>query len=230
MPKSEGLSRPKANTIESGDIGIWVTCALHMKGKAAREMEMLFDDVSSVRARKIKSCRSFSKYAEKFYGIKSEDDAAGVSDEDQDDIESAIQKEVGDLKDKEKSKSDRIFTEVRINQECLLFMKCKAPIEPIDFCHRICQDVSTPGQSVVKKTRYLNRLTPLSIIVKATESGLEEGARQALANHFILKPMETSASADLEAQYGKAKAKGGMEGQTKPATVSPSTQTNRDLG
>lgn len=38
--------RPKANTIEPGDVGIWVTCPLHMKGKAAREMELLFDDVS----------------------------------------------------------------------------------------------------------------------------------------------------------------------------------------
>lgn len=50
MPKSEAVGRPKANAIEPGDIGIWVTCALHMKGKAAREMEMLFDDVSSPRS------------------------------------------------------------------------------------------------------------------------------------------------------------------------------------
>lgn len=47
MPKREGSERPKANSIEPGDQGIWVTCALHMKGKAAREMEMLFDHVSS---------------------------------------------------------------------------------------------------------------------------------------------------------------------------------------
>lgn len=49
MPKSEAVGRPKANAIEPGDIGIWVTCALHMKGKAAREMEILFDDVSLPR-------------------------------------------------------------------------------------------------------------------------------------------------------------------------------------
>lgn len=44
-PKSQGPERPKANTIEPGDVGIWVTCPLHVKGKAAREMELLFDDV-----------------------------------------------------------------------------------------------------------------------------------------------------------------------------------------
>jgi hypothetical protein len=26
-------------------MGIWVTCPLHVKGKAAREMELLFDEV-----------------------------------------------------------------------------------------------------------------------------------------------------------------------------------------
>lgn len=46
MPKSEGSDRPKANAIEPGDMGIWVTCPMHVKGKAAREMEMLFDHVS----------------------------------------------------------------------------------------------------------------------------------------------------------------------------------------
>lgn len=29
-------------------MGIWVTCPLHMKGKAAREMEVLFDEVRAI--------------------------------------------------------------------------------------------------------------------------------------------------------------------------------------
>lgn len=45
VPKGAGSDKPKANTIEPGDMGIWVTCPLHMKGKSAREMELLFDEV-----------------------------------------------------------------------------------------------------------------------------------------------------------------------------------------
>lgn len=47
VPKGagNGSEKPKANTIEPGDMGIWVTCPLHMKGRSAREMELLFDEV-----------------------------------------------------------------------------------------------------------------------------------------------------------------------------------------
>lgn len=151
-----------------------------------------------------------------------------MSDEDDGDIESAIQKEVGHLKDKDTSKSDRVFTEVRINQECLLFMKCKAPVEPVEFCRRICQGVLSPGHSGVR-ARYLNRLTPMSVIVKATESGLEEGARQALSGHFKLKSKETGDTADSQADIESAKSKENVELEQKPATVSHSSHNSGHL-
>lgn len=187
-PKKEGSGKPKASTIEPGDVGIWVTCPLHVKGKAAREMEFLFDD-----------------YAEKIYGIKT--DKADASDDDDDDeedqdIEAAIQKEVGDLQDKKKNPGSDgdggsdVFTEVRISQECLLFMKCKPPVEPVEFSRQICLDAAAQGGRA-RTTRYLNRLTPVSVIVKASEMKLvEEGARRALAGHFKLKPKEGESEAD----------------------------------
>lgn len=45
MPRADASDRPKANAIEPGDMGIWVTCPMHVKGKAAREMELLFEEV-----------------------------------------------------------------------------------------------------------------------------------------------------------------------------------------
>lgn len=103
-------------------------------------------------------------------------------------------------------------------------MKCRAPVEPVDFCRRICQNVLTRGQSGAK-ARYLNRLTPMSVIVKATESGLEEGARRALVEHFKLRPKET-ASAGSEARQGPANER--VESETDFATVSISTQMMHD--
>lgn len=108
-------------------------------------------------------------------------------------------------------------------------MKCKPPIEPVEFCRRICQDVLTPGQTGVR-ARYLNRLTPISVIVKATESGLEDGARKALVDHFRLKPKETSASADSEARDGPATANEGVDVDENPATVRFASQISHGLG
>lgn len=178
-------------------MGIWVTCPLHMKGKAAREMETLFDEVREAVAELFFWFKypeaDLSQYANKMYGIETDEAGGDDADEQDVDIESAIQKEVGCLKDRNKGtrNSARVFTEVRINQECLLFMRCKAPIEPVEFSHRICHDAATVGHGAAR-SRYLNRLTPVSMIVKATEGAIEEGARQLLANHFKLKSKESS--------------------------------------
>lgn len=157
------------------------------------------------------------QYAEKFYGIKSDHADADGSDDDEGDIEAAIKKEVGNLKDKDKALSNSPFTEVRINQECLLFMKCKAPVEPVDFCRRISEDALNPDNGS-PKSRYLNRLTPISVISNATENGLEKGTRQALAEHFKLKPKETTTTAESEAD---------AETSIPPVTVSGSNQLPR---
>lgn len=99
-------------------------------------------------------------------------------------------------------------------------MKCKLPIEPVAFSRRLCQDASTVGHGGAQ-ARYLNRLTPVSVIVKATDSGLEEGARQVLADHFKLKPKEkASASADPRAPDDNSEAKeGALNENTTPPTV-----------
>lgn len=92
-------------------------------------------------------------------------------------------------------------------------MQCKPPVEPVEFCHRLCKDAATIGHGGAQ-ARYLNRLTPVSVIVKASENGLEEGARRVLADHFKLKP-KTSA----EGKEGGTEEVVGDENES-PATVS----------
>lgn len=116
-------------------------------------------------------------------------------------------------------------------------MRCRDPIEPVEFSRRICQDASTVGHGGAQ-ARYLNRLTPVTVIVKATENGLEEGARQVLASHFKLIPKAPKAIADSEAAQGEGEAEekeGGLDANKQPATVSnnehapayPARATNR---
>lgn len=152
------------------------------------------------------------------YGIKSaeEGDASDAEDED---IESAIQKELGALKDKGKRASDQVLAEVRIKEECLLFTKCKHPIEPVEFARRICQDAASSGHGGAK-ARYLNRLTPLTAIAKASEAGLDEATRKALVGHFKLKPAGTDEQSKPEATGTQSEVQqDGADQEAKPATV-----------
>lgn len=64
----------------------------------------------------------------------------------------------------------------------MLFFKTRAPVEPVSFVQKICQDAADGVKQ--NGCRYVNRLTPISGIEKATEKGLEEVAKRVLAPHF----------------------------------------------
>ena len=127
------------------------------------------------------------QYLEKMYGIKDKEEVES-EDGDIDDIEAAVQKDVASLKAKGKSAGGEegdYFASVKMNVDCLLFFRTKAPIEPVEFVRRIWADAkaSEPGQL---KCRYVNRLTPITVIGKATESGILDVARAALSTFFKL--------------------------------------------
>ncbi|KAL2163690.1 hypothetical protein VTH06DRAFT_5748 [Thermothelomyces fergusii] len=194
---------------QPGDTGIWITCARHQEAKAAREIEVLF-----------------SEYAEKMYGVKSVHDTQPAGDgggseggSEDDDIEAAIRKEVAALNAKPSvaaatsrpgetgnSINDNRMTPLKMNVDCLLFVKTRPPIDPVAFVRRICEDArrceEVPG---LMRCRYVNRLTPMTVMGKASENGLVEVARQALGQWFDLS--------------GKKKASGGGEDEKKTASA-----------
>lgn len=91
-----------------------------------------------------------------------------------------------------------IFRAVRLDMPCLLFFKTELPVDPADFVHRICEEIITKPN--VRRMRYINRLTPMSCIGKATERGLEEVGRAVLAKHFQLSGEETRGE-DTQSSY-----------------------------
>lgn len=148
--------------IEVGDTGIWATCARNMEGRATTELRGMFEEC-----------------AERFYGIKP--DSGEVEEADDEDIEAAIQREVASMTDKEKPK---LFAPVHLDMVCVMFFKTRPPIDPVDFVHRICEEVtSKPG---VRRMKYVNRLTPNSLIGQATEKGLAKLGKAVLEKHFQL--------------------------------------------
>jgi tRNA acetyltransferase TAN1 len=93
----------------------------------------------------------------------------------------------------------KLFCPVRIDLPCVLFFKTSPPIDPVDFVHRICEEiVSKPG---IRRMRYVNRLTPVTMTGKATEKGLAELGKTVLGRYFKLSGTERSGEGDNESSY-----------------------------
>jgi tRNA acetyltransferase TAN1 len=126
------------------------------------------------------------QYGEKVYGIKPDGDGEDSADEDGD-IESAIQKEIDSMKPSSKSRrGDSAFDPIRLSLDCLLFVRTKAPVEPREFIRRICDDAKLVTDKAQRKSRFINRFTPISAMGRATEQGVEEIAKTVLSEHFQL--------------------------------------------
>jgi len=105
------------------------------------------------------------------------------------DIEASIQKEMALLS--ERKREPKLFSPVHINAPCVLFFKTRDPIDPADFVHRICEEVvSKPG---IRRLKYVNRLTPMTLMGRATESGLAEVGNAVLSKYFQLSGVDAKA-------------------------------------
>lgn len=104
-------------------------------------------------------------------------------DEDEDeDIEASIRKEISGMaatKD-----APKMFQPVFLDVQCVLFFKLQPAIEPVDFVHRICEEAASNPTG--RKHRFLNRLTPMTRMGRATQADLEALAREVLQKHFRL--------------------------------------------
>ncbi|KAI9731451.1 MAG: hypothetical protein M1818_007841 [Claussenomyces sp. TS43310] len=161
--------RGGGKSIEPGDVGIWVTCMKNKEGKATEELKGLFEE-----------------YAEKIYGIvpASESSTRGGhhdEDEDEEDIEASIRRELTSLSDQ----PIRPLQPVHLDVPCVLFFRTAPPIVPVDFVRAICEDAARhPAR---RRCRFVNRLSPMAGMARATEKGLEEVGRRVLGEHFRLQ-------------------------------------------
>lgn len=71
----------------------------------------------------------------------------------------------------------------------VVFIKTKAPVEPVALVRKICEDaVNEPER---KRTRFVKRLSPMTLMGRASAEGLEKVAREVLAPHFHCKPFQS---------------------------------------
>lgn len=159
--------------LDVGDGGIWVTFVRGMQTKALREFKALCGE-----------------YCETMYDMKqpgSEDTPLDNETADERDIEASIQDELSSLKEKSKLKPREPFRAVMTGLECLFFMKLSKPIDPASMVRRMCEDARDCPEPRQRKCRYINRLTPVTDIDRATEKGIVRVGRKVLAPFFALK-------------------------------------------
>ncbi|KAI0475180.1 hypothetical protein GGR56DRAFT_644897 [Xylariaceae sp. FL0804] len=166
------LQAVKGRSLEVGDAGVWTTCQRHKEMKALDELVDIFD-----------------QYGEKLYGIKPEE-AEDVADDtgagaETEDIEASIKNEIEGMKSKSKAK-DSVFEPIRMNLDCLLFMRTRAPVDPVALVHEVCKDAKQATSRGQWRSRFINKFTPVTYTGRATEKGVEEVAKRVLGEHFQL--------------------------------------------
>ncbi|KAK3698308.1 hypothetical protein LTR37_017016 [Vermiconidia calcicola] len=161
------------NVIKPGDSGIWATCN---KGKERACIGELRD--------------FFTEYADNMYedgptteameGVVPTSEAQSSGG-----IESEIQSEIADMR---QPGSRQLFTPLRVDVQCVVFFKTIAPVEPVSFIKTICEDAMNASRR--KRTRWAKRLSPMTLMGRASEEGLEKVATEVLAPHFHRTPFQ----------------------------------------
>ncbi|KAK9362961.1 hypothetical protein V1504DRAFT_402080 [Lipomyces starkeyi] len=150
-----------ASTIHPGVAGIFATCNRNHEKQCTQELIDLFNEE-----------------AEKQYDLAKDIIEEDSDDNEEDDIEASINKELESLK---KSKDRKLFTPVNIDCECVIFFRTRKPIDPPEFVHNVCENALKSG---IKTTRHTLRLSPVSLTASATEEDLKDLAKKVLAPHF----------------------------------------------
>ncbi|CAG8498124.1 2898_t:CDS:10 [Ambispora leptoticha] len=103
----------------------------------------------------------FNEYAEKLY-----------------DIEDSIARELAQIK---KKHGDYLFSSIQTGSDCIVFIKTKPPVEPANFVHQTLSDIY---DNKLKKSRFIQRLTPITKTCYANMPAIIELAKEVIGPHF----------------------------------------------
>jgi tRNA acetyltransferase TAN1 len=159
-------------------VGIFFTCDKGQERKCINEFQ---DLLSQVRLRDLKSvfAANFLQYFEKDDPILVKE-ALGPEADDEVDIETEIKAELESLKPNTSDESKvRMIT---LDIPCVSFARLPNGVDPVALVHEICDDAfSHPEQ---KRSRYIKRMTPITLIKKTLAGGLEQLCNIVLKPHF----------------------------------------------
>lgn len=153
-------------------MGLFVTCDKGQEKKCLAEMHDLL-----------------SQYIEAPQNERGPENGHSSENEDEElDIEASIAAELDALKPKPAiSNSSEPWTMIMLDIPCVSFVRLSqspTAVDPVALVHKICTDAaSNPSQ---KRSRYIKRLTPMSLMRKSLGGGLESLCSTILPPHFGL--------------------------------------------
>ncbi|KAJ6093310.1 hypothetical protein N7486_008599 [Penicillium sp. IBT 16267x] len=150
----------KSTDIEAGDVGIFVTCDIGRESKCVAEITDILSQVI-------------------------ENDAKPEVDEDSDDddadIEAQIRRELEGLQPSQKK--TRPVQAMQLDIPCVVFARFNdKTVDPVKIVHQLCLDAQ--ANTDTKKSRYIKRLTPITMVKKTLSVDLEAFAKEVLKPHF----------------------------------------------
>lgn len=102
------------------------------------------------------------------------------------------------MKSANKPKRDAPFELLKMTVDCVLFMRTRAPVDPLVLVREICSDAAVAKDVSLRRSRFINKLTPITLTGKANEKGLEDVASKVLPSHFQLAEGEGEETGDGE--------------------------------
>ncbi|TFY69964.1 hypothetical protein EVG20_g2919 [Dentipellis fragilis] len=122
--------------------GVWVSCVKGKEKQTVGELYDLFEHLAS------------EMWPEGAVADSKEDEED--AEEEEEDLEKQIAKELETIK---KPRREQRFANCHTNTACVVFISCKPPVDPIKLVNRHIADVEETG---VTRTRYTQRLTPVT--------------------------------------------------------------------
>ncbi|OJD20839.1 hypothetical protein ACJ73_07824 [Blastomyces percursus] len=160
--------------IERGDAGMFVTSNRGKEAKCVSEMiDILYQDLESQR---LLAGTPNDETATSDTGSKQEEEKDG------DDIEAQIHKEVDDMKPNKDKKITSPFQAVKLDIPCLSFIKIDKTLDPVQIANRLFTEARE--NPTKKRSRWIQRITPITLTQKVLGGGIEQLSREVLKPHF----------------------------------------------
>ncbi|EXJ94606.1 hypothetical protein A1O1_03002 [Capronia coronata CBS 617.96] len=173
------ITQVSASGIHSDDVGIFVTCDKGQERKCLEELSDLLGEYITDDPQP---------------GQQDTDNGHANDLGEDNDIEADILAELDELRPKPtKGSSSQKLSLIMLDIPCVSFVRfprtttAESRHDPVDIVHRICINAAQKDYSG-PRSRYIKRLTPVSLIRKTMNDGLESLCDQILPQHFLIKP------------------------------------------
>lgn len=145
--------------------GIFITC---VRGKEKQALNDILDILNEICDRHFPDLKVQSKKAEVTQESDDKEETPQVAEND---IKAQLAQELSEMNDKKKvDNSAKRFVNHQTDTQCLIYLEVRRPFDPIAIVKAYLNEVIETGKM---RTKYIQRLTPISHLSHATEAAFE---------------------------------------------------------